>query len=886
MSVNFAKPGLVFINTPSYEMNGRYLYNLVSTWMNANGPSHSDWCFEVSFKTGGVGNGDAKIDIFIWDYDTGTKTYYKSTWASNIDPDSGYTENRVTFTNPQSACAADSTTAEATSPTYCPPTYIRHNPDTSGHPALSLGAQKNGLALDYPNQILQLFVDGQFFGMNGSSLSLMPTGVSAGTYGDTSNYAIVTVDAYGRVLSASQHPVAGGGGTVYSVGLVMPSIFTVTNSPVTTTGNLTATLNTQLANVVFAGPSSGGVNTPTFRALVAADLPLSANAPLSYAAGVFSHNISGAVAGTYNNVTVDTYGHVTGGSNVSYGTVTSVAASFGGSAVTIGGSPITTSGTLAFAWAGTSAQYVAGDGSLITFPTIPTGTVTSVGASITGAAIGITGSPITTSGTLAFSWAGTSAQYVAGNGSLVTFPTIPSGTVTSVGLSMPSIFTVTNSPVTTSGTLTATLATQTANTVFAGPTTVVAAAPTFRALVAADIPSLDTSKITTGLTNQSVVFWNSGFSENTLFNWVTASAYLRIGTSSGTRTSASGLQVAQILLNGGVEFISVATASNTTLMNNTNTAMIYSTTYNAYGVGGGSAGSLVLAARGTNVNVGHYFTAGTGPVVIATFFTNSSGVNYYAFGQALNSTYGTSSYFTINGTVNIGAGTSNAAGVVISNSFTATANNQVLQGLFLNPTFAAGGFTGLNWYIATLQQAGTTYLQLEGTTIAGATVVPRLLLKNGNSTGTVKVGGYVDTYFTDAANSGAGETDLYSYTTPASSLATNGDKITGLYFGNTAANINNKTWKVYFGGTQIFTSAALAVLSLSWEVSVTVIRVSASIVRCTTVYRNGTTTVTNYQEVTGLTLSNTNILKITGQGTSTSDIVAKGGWLHWGPYTT
>lgn len=63
------------------------------------------------------------------------------------------------------------------------------------------------------------------------------------------------------------------------------------------------------------------------------------------------------------------------------------------------------------------------------------------------------------------------------------------GTVTSVGLSMPAIFTVTGSPVTTSGTLTATLANETANTVWAGPATGAAAAPTFRALVNADIPT-------------------------------------------------------------------------------------------------------------------------------------------------------------------------------------------------------------------------------------------------------------------------------------------------------------------------------------------------------------------------------------------------------------
>jgi hypothetical protein len=65
------------------------------------------------------------------------------------------------------------------------------------------------------------------------------------------------------------------------------------------------------------------------------------------------------------------------------------------------------------------------------------------------------------------------------------------GTVTSVALSLPSMFTVTGSPLTTTGTLTATLANQNANLVFAGPTSGGAAAPTFRSLVLADIPSVD-----------------------------------------------------------------------------------------------------------------------------------------------------------------------------------------------------------------------------------------------------------------------------------------------------------------------------------------------------------------------------------------------------------
>lgn len=85
--------------------------------------------------------------------------------------------------------------------------------------------------------------------------------------------------------------------------------------------------------------------------------------------------------------------------------------------------------------------------------------------------------------TLAGLTAGTGISVTNGSGTI----TLANTGVTSVALSLPSFITVSGSPVTTTGTLTGTLATQTANTVFAGPTTGGAAAPTFRALVAADI---------------------------------------------------------------------------------------------------------------------------------------------------------------------------------------------------------------------------------------------------------------------------------------------------------------------------------------------------------------------------------------------------------------
>lgn len=72
---------------------------------------------------------------------------------------------------------------------------------------------------------------------------------------------------------------------------------------------------------------------------------------------------------------------------------------------------------------------------------------------------------------------------------------IGSGSVSSVGLSLPAFITVTGSPVTSAGTLTGTLAVQAANAVFVGPTTGASSAPTFRALVGADLPNPSASTL-------------------------------------------------------------------------------------------------------------------------------------------------------------------------------------------------------------------------------------------------------------------------------------------------------------------------------------------------------------------------------------------------------
>ena len=66
--------------------------------------------------------------------------------------------------------------------------------------------------------------------------------------------------------------VSGSGGTVTSVGLAVPAILSVANSPITTSGSITLDLATQVKNLVFAGPASGADAKPTFRSLVADDI--------------------------------------------------------------------------------------------------------------------------------------------------------------------------------------------------------------------------------------------------------------------------------------------------------------------------------------------------------------------------------------------------------------------------------------------------------------------------------------------------------------------------------------------------------------------------------------------------------------------------------------
>lgn len=129
-----------------------------------------------------------------------------------------------------------------------------------------------------------------------------------------------------------------------------------------------------------------------------------------------------------------------------------------------------------------------------------------------------------------------------GSGAKGFFDITSGGTVQQVAMTVPSdLLAVTGSPITTSGTFAVTLTTQSPNQILAGPASGMAgAAPSFRALVAADLPTVPVAKGGTGLTttptNGQIDIGNgTGFVRTT----ITPSTGITVTNGAGTITIAN-----------------------------------------------------------------------------------------------------------------------------------------------------------------------------------------------------------------------------------------------------------------------------------------------------------------------------------------------------------
>jgi hypothetical protein len=138
----------------------------------------------------------------------------------------------------------------------------------------------------------------------------------------------------------------------------------------------------------------------------------------------------------------------------------------------------------------------------------------------------------------------------------------------------------------------------------------------------------------------------------------------------------------------------------------------------------------------------------------------------------------------------------------------------------------------------------------------------------------------------------SGETTLYTDTLAASTFNANGDKVESEYGGLFVSSATaTRQVRVYLAGTSILDTGTLTLtLSSAWTCYVTLIRVSSSVIRYMISFTTEGAALAAYTavgELTGLTLSATNILKITGQsagtGSATGDIVGKMGLVEYSP---
>ncbi len=184
---------------------------------------------------------------------------------------------------------------------------------------------------------------------------LIPTGVTAGTYGSSTMVPVLTVDIFGRITAITEVAVSGGGG---------------------------------------GGVTSVGAGT-----------------------GMNFTTITGV-----GNVAIDT-------SKVPY-----LASGFSTGLLKWNGSAWVFDNTAYFPNpTGTTSQYIRGDGSLATFPSVGSGTVTSVSATVPAPAIpafSVTVGTPTTTPAIAITANGTASQIVTGDGGLASVASI--STVSSI----------------------------------------------------------------------------------------------------------------------------------------------------------------------------------------------------------------------------------------------------------------------------------------------------------------------------------------------------------------------------------------------------------------------------------------------------------------------
>jgi hypothetical protein len=191
-------------------------------------------------------------------------------------------------------------------------------------------------------------------------------------------------------------------------------------------------------------------------------------------------------------------------------------------------------------------------------------------------------------------------------------------------------------------------------------------------------------------------------------------------------------------------------------------------------------------------------------------------------------------------------------------------------------------------YLTAITSQPTAYL---GAVTGTAVATPA----GGHASKMAMHGGVIYNYTTDAPNAGSTMTDLYSDAVGNGLLGANGDKITAYYAGTAAAHATNaRTIHVSAFGTTVLAHNNFTTVGFgqNWRCQVDLIRVSSSVVRYSTMFTRSVGLASSGAgqqygalngEITGLTLTNAQTLKVSVQAATTGEITAQQGRVSFEP---
>lgn len=542
-----------------------------------------------------------------------------------------------------------------------------------------------------------------------------------------------------------------------------------------------------------------------------------------------------------------------------------------------------------------------------------TNSVFDLVASSGGHVIEDEGTPVTQRSNLNFTGAGVSVAD-AGGKTVVTIG--GGGGVSSVGLTgIASLINVGNSPITGSGDMSLSLATQTANFGFWGPVSGSAALPTFRRQVVADLPFLEFDDVpgTTYLFAESDNHRVKRFT-----NSLGCTATIPVGLTVGWETLAyRALNAGPLIFQSNGTYEAV---SNTLSIEKTAAAIMHRggnihVAVGAFGEGLGTPNQILATNNAGTIrewktletsttavsnNVGVTLT--TADKIIINI-PNASLTNRGVIDTGSQTIQGNKLFIQ-----NLTVGNPGVDGVVLVNSqgivrlYSASVSTDI--GLSTATTHL---YTTLGWQspsikftssgntadgsAASISGAGGT-MNLSATTFqlnGVAASSPTLMFMRGDGTWAVPPGGggssssVLDVNTTSVGNVGTGEDVLYTYTLPAATLASNDDFIRGRLSGIVASNGNLKTIKLKFGGTTFLTRGTTTpVIGQGWIIDWEVIRTGATSQKCNATFSGSDGVVSAYYSTAGETLSGTVDIVLTGEATATDDIIKHSSIVSFG----